>query len=238
MRAFFKSLGVASAIAATMALTTPANAVVVFSGLGTDPGPIPGVTTFDFLPFVGTGPLPVNVPFTQLNAPALTFTSNVANGAYILAPPNSSIGASPFGDPTQYLSVLGGGQVTVNVNTVANTLSFLWGSVDTYNTIQFFNGTKQIGTFTGTDLLPSLQPTGCQFSSNCTGYVTFFDSSEAITSFVMTSSQNSFETDDFLVTEQGTPPVPEPSTWIMMVLGFLGVGFVGYRRGGVVFRFA
>ena len=24
--------------------------------------------------------------------------------------------------------------------------------------------------------------------------------------------------------------VPEPSTWAMMILGFLGVGFVAYRR--------
>jgi hypothetical protein len=26
--------------------------------------------------------------------------------------------------------------------------------------------------------------------------------------------------------------VPEPSTWAMMVLGFLGVGFMAYRRRG------
>ena len=33
--------------------------------------------------------------------------------------------------------------------------------------------------------------------------------------------------------------VPEASTWAMMVLGFLGVGFVAYRRkGGSQFRFA
>jgi hypothetical protein len=30
-----------------------------------------------------------------------------------------------------------------------------------------------------------------------------------------------------------TPPVvPEPSTWAMMLLGFAGLGFVGYRRMG------
>jgi len=29
---------------------------------------------------------------------------------------------------------------------------------------------------------------------------------------------------------EGLPsPVPEPSTWAMMVLGFLGLGFAGYR---------
>jgi hypothetical protein len=25
-------------------------------------------------------------------------------------------------------------------------------------------------------------------------------------------------------------PVPEPSTWAMMLLGFAGLGFAGYRR--------
>jgi hypothetical protein len=27
-----------------------------------------------------------------------------------------------------------------------------------------------------------------------------------------------------------TPPVPEPSTWAMMILGFAVIGFVGYRK--------
>jgi hypothetical protein len=27
-----------------------------------------------------------------------------------------------------------------------------------------------------------------------------------------------------------TPAVPEPSTWAMMILGFAGIGFMGYRR--------
>jgi hypothetical protein len=36
-----------------------------------------------------------------------------------------------------------------------------------------------------------------------------------------------------------TAAVPEPSTWAMMVLGFLGVGFVAYRRKSKpAFRFA
>lgn len=31
-------------------------------------------------------------------------------------------------------------------------------------------------------------------------------------------------------TFQAAPPVPEPSTWAMMILGFGGVGFMAYRR--------
>lgn len=33
------------------------------------------------------------------------------------------------------------------------------------------------------------------------------------------------------------PAVPEPSTWAMMLLGFLGLGFMAYRRRGSALRF-
>ena len=38
--------------------------------------------------------------------------------------------------------------------------------------------------------------------------------------------------------DQSVAPVPEPSTWAMMILGFAGVGFMAYRRKnqGLAFR--
>jgi hypothetical protein len=33
-----------------------------------------------------------------------------------------------------------------------------------------------------------------------------------------------------LIDVQFAPPVPEPSTWAMMILGFIGIGFMAYRR--------
>ena len=43
-----------------------------------------------------------------------------------------------------------------------------------------------------------------------------------------------FETTDL----SRTTPVPEPSTWALMILGFAGVGFMAYRRKdqGLAFR--
>jgi hypothetical protein len=35
-----------------------------------------------------------------------------------------------------------------------------------------------------------------------------------------------------VTTKGNTPVVPEPSTWVLMLLGFAGLGFVGYRRTG------
>ena len=36
--------------------------------------------------------------------------------------------------------------------------------------------------------------------------------------------------EDDSITVQVGPTVPEPSTWAMMLLGFAGLGFVGYRQ--------
>jgi hypothetical protein len=43
---------------------------------------------------------------------------------------------------------------------------------------------------------------------------------------------NNFRTDTFNFndTVNVTDPVPEPSTWAMMLLGFVGLGFAAYRR--------
>ena len=62
------------------------------------------------------------------------------------------------------------------------------------------------------------------------------------TNFVLDQGSHTFLID--YVTDNGTPSVfnfeapsatlqaavPEPSTWAMMILGFMGVGFMAYRR--------
>jgi hypothetical protein len=35
---------------------------------------------------------------------------------------------------------------------------------------------------------------------------------------------------DFVLTAEITTSVPEPSTWAMLLIGFAGIGFMGYRR--------
>ena len=38
------------------------------------------------------------------------------------------------------------------------------------------------------------------------------------------------------VTTGGVPTIPEPSTWALMLLGFAGLGLVGYQRKGAAGR--
>jgi hypothetical protein len=73
------------------------------------------------------------------------------------------------------------------------------------------------------------------------GTGTFVISDASITSSsVINSVTLSFGTGpETFVLAHMTPAVPESSTWAMMILGFVGVGFMAYRRRGQAsFRFA
>jgi PEP-CTERM motif len=66
-------------------------------------------------------------------------------------------------------------------------------------------------------------------------YFGFYDLSTTYTSIAFQNSNTAdqFGFDNFTIgsIQQVTPSAPEPATWAMMLLGFAGLGFVGYRRG-------
>jgi PEP-CTERM motif len=50
---------------------------------------------------------------------------------------------------------------------------------------------------------------------------------------------NNGDNTQFVTADVNVSAVPEPSTWAMMILGFMGVGFMAYRRKNTsAFRFA
>jgi hypothetical protein len=66
-------------------------------------------------------------------------------------------------------------------------------------------------------------------------YFGFYDTTKSYTSISFGNDSNLadvFAFDSFSVgsLQQVAPAVPEPSTWAMMILGFAGLGFMGYRR--------
>jgi hypothetical protein len=125
--------------------------------------------------------------------------------------------ATPYSDGTNYMAVLSGQSETVVYGKTYSELGLYWGSIDTYNVITLFNGANSV--------VVSVPPVsdGDQFASDSNRYfvVSGFDFNKV----VFGSSQNSFEFDNVAVAG-----APEPSTWAMMLLGFAGLGFAGYRK--------
>ena len=114
---------------------------------------------------------------------------------------------------------------------ITNSLQILWGTVDT-DVNRNLLVTTNVGThsISGADIFTAMQsfcgatctPVAGQFEA----YVTITGLSPFTSVTFSDTSTNSFE---FLLAA-----VPEPSTWAMMILGFLGVGFLAYRKQGTL----
>jgi len=120
--------------------------------------------------------------------------SGVVNGS-------SSVTAAPYFGPqhggqdtTNYLSIGGGGSETITFTSEKNTFGLYWGSLDSYNSVTFYDGNTLVASYTGDQFSP-LFPSGNQSSFSSNGYVQFahlplFDK------VVLASSQNAFEIDN------------------------------------------
>jgi hypothetical protein len=149
--------------------------------------------------------------------------------------------AQPIGSTGQYFTV---GPSTSTPGTVLLgavgplvSLSFIWGSIDTFNSLTFTDaaGNPLLGsqyTFTGSQIaaLVPAPANGSQVLNAQNPIVTFLFSGldqTLVGGFQMSSGQNAFEIDNIALTTGG---VPEPSTWAMMLLGFGAIGFTIRRR--------
>ena len=119
------------------------------------------------------------------------------------------------------------GSVTFLFTAVQQYFGLLWGSVDDYNKIEFFNGATSLGSLIGTAVTPTA--TGDQ-GSNGTFYVNI-NSTVGFDKVVMTSSQFAFEFDNVAF---NTRPlgVPEPMSIALLGAGLLGLGFARKRSRG------
>ena len=143
------------------------------------------------------------------------------------------VAAAPAGDATRYGFAYPGSDATFQLNTgTLSSLSFYLGSLDTYNTISFFNGTTLVASFTGTQLTIPNPANGNQTAGDTNRrYFFTFGAADNVNRVVFNTTQPAFEFDDIAAAVSG---VPEPSTWAMMILGFGFVGFMlrnGRRQG-------
>ncbi len=165
--------------------------------------------------------------------PAPTFdfeTAAPVSGGTVTTGSLETIRAQPFGSTGNYWTVgpTDGSPGILNLSAFGDifNISFLWGSVDSYNFIDFLDGSDNvIATFGGSDIFNPAN--GNQTDPNLNPVVRFDITGEhvaSLTSLRLRSTNNAFETDNFAINA-----VPEPATWAMMLLGFGAIGF-GMRR--------
>jgi hypothetical protein len=174
---------------------------------------------------------------------SISFTGNATDTGKVVvgdvsgqyaAPALSGLNNQFFGplytgdDTTKYISSgkTPTGSAVIQFTANQNYFGILWGSIDTENVLQFFNGSTLVGSFTGTDVgLPI--PPGNQNPPG-TRYVNF--TTTAGTTFnrvVATSSIFTFEFDN--VAFGNIAAVPEPTTVVPALLG-VGLLYLRHRR--------
>lgn len=151
-------------------------------------------------------------------------------GGLVTTGDSAGIRAQPYGSTGNYWTVgpSDGSPGTMDLSSFAGiaSISFIWGSVDSYNTLEVLDRLGGVlATFTGADA--AVNPNGNQTDpiTNPLALLTISGTMQGdIGGLRLTSTNNAFETDNFAITA-----VPEPGVWAMLLVGF---GFIGaFMRG-------
>jgi hypothetical protein len=200
----------AAVVALATAGVAPAQAFTITSTAGQF-STVGGATTVDF---------DAGLPASPVYTGGGLATGNVAGSA------------QPLGDGTHYLSLGGVGRpspVTIDLTSLGlqNYFGLYWGSIDTYNTIEFFDGAASVGSFTGTQVAAlatglSTVASGSQVDATANRYINFFSGAgENFNRIVLTSTSPAFESDN-----HAFRAVPTPA----LLPGLVGLGVSFWRK--------
>lgn len=227
----FNSVVLAIAFGATV-LSSAAIAAAPAISVGSVPGGAGVYENFDSLAAAGglsTKGISVAFSGTGAGTAALPDLSG-----YYAAPYLSGGSGATFGnfqaegpDVTQYLTT-GIGQVTLQLDGYSQYFGLLWGSVDNYNTLSFYDGNTLLFSFTGLDVdggAHGNQGAGGTFYVN-------IDSDTAFNKVVASSTAYGFEFDNVAVTLNpiAVSPIPEPGAYSLLMAGLALIGTIIRRR--------
>lgn len=153
-------------------------------------------------------------PGTTVVGDVRTLTGNTAG-----------VGIGPTASAGNFLTVAGNSSYTVQAPSAAYLVSFLVGTLDTYNVVTLITN---LGTYTltGREIFGLAPVPGepANLPAPNSGAVTYtFAAGEVLQSISFSSAQTAFEIDSIAFA------TPEPGTWAMLILGFGLAGF-GIRR--------
>src|SRR6185312_9461312 len=224
------------AVAASLAASSSAMAVAVVAAGA------PG----DLLPpsFLGGGladfesPASVTSPgnTTPPQGPFSAGDASFSGFGILMTGTTSGLYASPFHDDTQYLTVRPNGDTeTVTFASKYSTLGLYWGSMDTYNSIDFYNGGVLKETVKGSQAAAAVLAAaqGLQTDDANNRYIIISAINGGLfDKIVLNSTSNSFELDNLEWGPAQAPPgpTPLPGALPLFVSGIGGLGFLRFWR--------
>lgn len=229
------ALGAAATLALALAAPARADLIIQSAMVGGAPTGVAYVN-FDGLALgqAGGQALASNGQFVQVNfAGDARAVQGAASGLYaapFLSNSNGALFGTPNGaDSTTYLTsgsaaTFAGAQVEMVFGGAQHYLGLLWGSVDTYNYLDFYGANGLIGTIGGGDVTATAN--GDQGAQGT--YYVNITSDAAFTRVVARSNGYAFEFDN--VAFSATSPVPEPLTLSLLGTALLGLGVAARRR--------
>ena len=238
-----------SACVASLGLTTAANAASwVFGNLAITQISPENPTTFNDDPI---GPTPGSSENSTVCDSAYCGPIQFSSDGGVAIGTTVGVSAAPAGETTDYLYGVGGvhplgfqgAEVIFNPPNgeagLPNSFNIYWGSIDALmtnpdgsprydNTLTVHTLANTVDSVTGSELAAALvfgvNGFGSSDQPQRQSVVQHTRHRWADRFFTASSTKNAFEFD------MGSS-VPEPSTWAMMMLGFVGLGYAAFRRG-------